>query len=77
MQGASCDGEVDVLVEVLLGAIAGPSSDAAAQARIACGSFYRVDPGDTLPRVATRAYGNGGYQDIVDAKRDRVSESGG
>ncbi|MHA1527695.1 MAG: hypothetical protein ACTSVG_01640 [Alphaproteobacteria bacterium] len=63
--GAFC-----VLVAVLLGAIAGPPSDAAARARIACGSLYRVAPGDTLHRIATRAYGSGNYQAIFAANRD-------
>jgi len=53
-----------------LSAVAGPSPDAAAQTRIACGSFYRVAPGDTLHRIATRAYGKGNYQAIFEANRD-------
>jgi polar amino acid transport system substrate-binding protein len=70
MPCASCAGTFCVLLAVLLAAIAGPWSDAAAQARIACGSFYRVAPGDTLHRIATRAYGSGNYQAIVAANRD-------
>ncbi len=68
--GASRAGVVCVFLAVLLAAIAGPSSDAVAQARIACGSFYRVAPGDTLHRIATRAYGSGDYQAIFAANRD-------
>ena len=43
---------------------------AVAQERIACGSVYRVAPGDTLNRIAVRAYGTGDYQAIVEANRD-------
>ncbi|MEE8248095.1 MAG: transporter substrate-binding domain-containing protein [Alphaproteobacteria bacterium] len=70
LTGASRAGAVCVFLAVLLAAIAGPSSDAVAQARIACGSFYRVAPGDTLHRIATRAYGSGNYQAIFEANRD-------
>ncbi len=70
MPGASRAGAIGVFLAVLLAAIAGPSSDAVAQARIACGSFYRVAPGDTLHRIATRAYGSGNYQTIFAANRD-------
>ena len=47
-----------------------PPGDAAAQARIACGSLYRVASGDTLHKIATRAYGSGDYQAIFAANRD-------
>ena len=70
MPGASCAGAIGVFLAVLLAAIAGPSSDAVAQARIACGSLYRVASGDTLHKIATRAYGKGDYQTIFEANRD-------
>ena len=70
LAGASRAAMLCVFLAALLAAIAGPSSDAAAQARIACGSFYRVAPGDTLHRIATRAYGKGDYQTIFEANRD-------
>ena len=68
--GALRPGKLCVFLAVLLVAIADPSSDAAAQARIACGSFYRIAPGDTLHAIATRAYGDGNYQPIIEANRD-------
>ena len=68
--GASRAGALAVFLAVLLAAIAGPWPDAGAGARIACGAFYRVAPGDTLHRIATRAYGNGNYQAVFAANRD-------
>ena len=70
LTGASRAAMLCVFLAALLAAIAGPSSEVAAQARIACGSFYRVAPGDTLHRIATRAYGKGDYQTIFEANRD-------
>jgi polar amino acid transport system substrate-binding protein len=70
LTGASRAATLCVFLAVLLAAISGPPSDAVAQARIACGSFYRVAPGDTLHRIATRAYGSGDYQAIFAANRD-------
>jgi len=75
LTGASRAATLCVFLAVLLAAIAGPSSDAVAQARIACGSFYRVAPGDTLHRIATRAYGSGNYQAIFAANRDILPDT--
>lgn len=46
-----------------------PGGTAAGQG-IDCGSFYRISPGDTLHKIAMRAYGEGDYQAIFDANRD-------
>ena len=42
---------------------------ARAQAGIACGGFYEVQPGDTLRDIALQAYGVGNYQLIFNANR--------
>lgn len=47
--------------------------DAAVQDRAACGSLYRVAPGDTLHKIATRAYGKSDYQAIFNANRGVLS----
>ena len=73
--GASCAGAFCVLLAALVGIVAGLPSEAAAQARIACGSFYRVAPGDTLHRIATRAYGKGNYQAIFAANREILPDT--
>jgi polar amino acid transport system substrate-binding protein len=70
MPGASGAGAFCLLLAVLLAAIAGPLPGAAAEARIACGSFYRVAPGDTLHRIAARVSGSAGYRAIFAANRD-------
>ena len=70
LTGASRAAMLCVFLAVLLAAIAGPWSDAGAGTRIACGAFYRVAPGDTLHRIATRAYGNGNSQAVFAANRD-------
>jgi polar amino acid transport system substrate-binding protein len=44
--------------------------DAAAQSPIACGGFYRVAPGDSLQKIANRAYADGDYRVIFEANRE-------
>lgn len=41
-----------------------------AQEPISCGMLYRVQPGDTLHSIASRAYGEGNYLAIFEANRD-------
>ena len=47
--------------------------DGAVRDRAACGSVYRVAPGDTLHRIAVRAYGTGDYQAIFAANRNTLT----
>jgi ABC-type amino acid transport substrate-binding protein len=59
-----------LLPVAFLAGVAAPTAVAAAQNRITCGTFYRVAPGDTLHRIAVRAYGTGAYQLVFEANRD-------
>jgi polar amino acid transport system substrate-binding protein len=45
-------------------------SGAPAKPRIACGAVYTVQLGDTLHRIAVRAYGIGNYRTVFRANRD-------
>ena len=47
--------------------------DGAVRDRAGCGSVYRVAPGDTLHRIAVRAYGTGDYQAIFAANRNTLT----
>jgi polar amino acid transport system substrate-binding protein len=51
------------------------SVDAIARESTACGSVYRVEPGDTLHEIATRAYGTGNYQVIFEANRKTLKSA--
>lgn len=42
---------------------------------IACGTEYRIAPGDTLGKIGRRAYGADGYRRILEANRDRVGSN--
>lgn len=57
------------LIAALVLAVGAP---AGAQEPIACGALYRVQPGDTLHSIATRAYGEGDYLAIFEANRDAL-----
>lgn len=53
--------------------MAGTADQAEAQA-FACGTTYRVNPGDTLQEIAIRAYGTGDYQTIFAANRGVLAD---
>ena len=63
-------GMLRVCLSVLTAAFVAASGDPAAAQEIPCGSLYRVAPGDTLSKIATRAYGTGDYQTIFQANQD-------
>ncbi len=51
-------------------------TDATAQSPIACGTVYSVTRGDTLFKIAERAFGNGKlYRQIFEANRDLLPDS--
>jgi polar amino acid transport system substrate-binding protein len=54
----------------LLVSILAAAPQAESQSRIACGSFYRVAPGDSIEQIAVRAYGTHNYWEIFDANRN-------
>jgi ABC-type amino acid transport substrate-binding protein len=57
-------------------AVATLPSDAAARAPVACGATYTIERGDTLFRIAKRAYGNGKlYKQIHQANSDILTNS--
>jgi len=64
------------LIAVLLAsAAAALSTSAEAAAMPACGSLYMVSAGDTLFRIAQRAYGDGWkYKDVFQANRDLLPD---
>lgn len=66
--GAAVHAAALCVVPALL--LAAVPREAAAQAQIACGGFYRVAAGDTLHKIATRAYGEGDYRTVFEANRD-------
>jgi len=68
-------GVILAAVAVLLVTFVDLPVDAAVRDRAACGSLYRVAPGDTLHRIATRAYGTGDYQAIFEANRDTLTSA--